>query len=156
MNTFEFSDCMASGTYKKLFRVVHSMHLFDVVNWSRASCLASISAVYWKFFLPIPMYFNLTPSFLNKVVPFSNSRVCAPMNFYRLVQCIDPVKNCAGLIFEGNTDDHTEERRHQALGMKTPAEAFALAAWPVQFPLDQYKQSPLWPMQLSSIRSFFL
>jgi type IV pilus assembly protein PilC len=30
-------------------------------------------------------------------------------------RCIDPVKNCSGVIFEGNTDEHTDGRRHQTL-----------------------------------------
>ena len=29
--------------------------------------------------------------------------------------CIDPVKNCSGVIFEGNTYEHTDGRRHQTL-----------------------------------------
>lgn len=35
-------------------------------------------------------------------------------------------------------DFYNQRRPHQALGMKTPAEAYALAACPVQFPLGQY------------------
>jgi hypothetical protein len=29
--------------------------------------------------------------------------------------CIDPVKNCSGVIFEENTYEHTDGRRHQTL-----------------------------------------
>ena len=32
-----------------------------------------------------------------------------------LWSCIDPVKNCSGVIFEGNTNEHTDGRRHQTL-----------------------------------------
>jgi len=36
-----------------------------------------------------------------------------------LQSCIDPVKNCSGVIFEGNTDEHTDGRRHQTLDSQT-------------------------------------
>ncbi|MFN6408135.1 MAG: integrase core domain-containing protein [Limnohabitans sp.] len=35
---------------------------------------------------------------------------------------------------------YNHQRPHQALGMRTPAEAYVLEAWPAQYPIDQYRR----------------
>lgn len=49
---------------------------------------------------------------------------------------------------------YNHRRPHQALGMKTPAEAYALAAWPVQKTLGHYMTAEPFPSRTRPVSDY--
>jgi hypothetical protein len=69
----------------------------------------------WFSYYPVPLIklCLFGAIFIFAIKFFDKSFRCSGVICKR--NCIDPVKSCSGVIFEGNTDEHTDGRRHQTL-----------------------------------------